>query len=409
METLPIIYLGYMFISIYFLSLFLSLYAKNRKELFGYPKTRKRYEVSVVIPAWDEENTIEDTVLEILKSDYPGLKEVIVVDDGSTDNTLKIARRLEKKYKKVKVYTKENEGSKAGALNFGLKKAKSEIFAVVDADSYPAEDSFSKMVGFFDDKTVGAATCVFVPRNRNKLLEKLQVIEYNVIAFTRKLLGYVDAIYVTPGPLALYRKSALEKIGGFSTKNLTEDIEATWHLAYEGYKRRMCLATYATTTVPNKFKPWYRQRRRWNIGGLQCISKYKGCFLKKGMLGFFILPFFVLQLFLGLLGLSIFIYLITTRIISNYIFAKYSIHVGTPLITMNDFFITPSFLNYLGVILFIAGAVFTILLLVIMKERILRKQNIFNMLFYFIFYLSVYPFIMMSAIYHFIKGTGTWR
>jgi len=169
------------------------------------------------------------------------------------------------------------------------------------------------------------------------------------------------------------------------------------------------LATYATTTVPNKFKPWYKQRRRWNIGGLQCISQYKGCFLKKGMLGFFILPFFVLQLFLGLLGLSIFIYLITTRIISNYIFANYSIYVGTPLITMNDFYITPSFLNYLGVILLLTGVVFTILVLGVMKEKILRKQNIFNLFFYFIFYLSIYPFIMITAIYHFFKGTGTWR
>ena len=407
METLPIIYLGYMFISIYFLSLFLSLYIKNRKELFDYPKTKKKYTISVLVPAYNEEKTIENTIKSIFSSGYP-VKELIVLNDGSKDDTGKIVQKLLKKYPALKLINKENSG-KGDSLNQGIKIAKGDLVAVVDADSYPANDSFGKMIGFFDDSSVGAATCVFVPRNRDNFLEKLQVIEYNVIAFTRKLLGYVDAIYVTPGPLALYRKSALEKIGGFSTKNMTEDIEATWHLAYEGYKRKMCLATYATTTVPNKFKLWYKQRRRWNIGGLQCISQYKGCFLKKGMLGFFILPFFVMQLFLGLIGLTIFFYLITTKIISNYLFAKYSIDVGTPLITMNDFFITPSFLNYLGVILFIAGTVFTIMLLVVMKEKILRKQNIFNIFFYFIFYLSIYPFIMIAAIYHFFKGTGTWR
>ncbi len=407
METLPIIYLGYMFISIYFLSLFLSLYIKNRKELFDYPKTKKKYTISVLVPAYNEEKTIENTIKSIFSSGYP-VKELIVLNDGSKDNTGNIVKKLLKKYPALKLINKENSG-KGDSLNQGIKIAKGDLVAVVDADSYPANNSFGKMIGFFDDSSVGAATCVFVPRNRNNFFEKLQVIEYNVIAFTRKLLGYVDAIYVTPGPLALYRKSALEEIGGFSTKNMTEDIEATWHLAYEGYKRKMCLATYATTTVPNKFKPWYKQRRRWNIGGLQCISQYKGCFLKKGMLGFFILPFFVMQLFLGLIGLTIFFYLITTRIISNYIFAKYSIDVGTPLVTMNDFFITPSFLNYLGVILFIAGTVFTIMLLVVMKEKILRKQNIFNMFFYFIFYLSIYPFIMIAAVYHLFKGTGTWR
>jgi cellulose synthase/poly-beta-1,6-N-acetylglucosamine synthase-like glycosyltransferase len=409
METLPIIYLGYMFISIYFLSLFILLYFRNKKDIFDYPKTNNKYSVSIVVPAFNEEKTIKDTVEQILKSDYLYLKEVIVVDDGSSDDTYKIAKKLEKKYEKVRVYTKKNEGSKAGALNFGLKKVNSEIFGVVDADSYPLKDSIKKMVGFFDDKKVGAVTCIFVPRNNKKFIEKIQAIEYNVIAFTRKLLDYVDAIYVTPGPLALYRREALEKIGGFDTNNMTEDIEATWHLAYEGYQRRMCLATKATTTVPNKLKAWYRQRRRWNIGGLQCISKYKKCLGKKEMLGFFILPFFVMQLFLGLIGLSIFFYLLTTRIISNFLYTQYSIEVGTPLVTMNDFMITPSFLNYLGVILFFLGVCFTLMALWILKAKVLTKRNIFNMFFYFLFYLSIYPFIMISAVYNFIKGGTKWR
>jgi cellulose synthase/poly-beta-1,6-N-acetylglucosamine synthase-like glycosyltransferase len=409
MDFLPIIYLGYMFVSIYFLSLFLLLYFRNKKELFSYPKAKKQYSISIVVPAWNEEKTIENTVKEILKSDYQGLKEILVIDDGSTDNTLKIARKLEEKYDKVRVYTKKNEGGKAGALNFGLKKVESDIFGVVDADSYPSKDSISKMVGFFNEPDVGAVTCVFIPRNRKKFLERLQATEYNVIAFTRKLLDYVDAIYVTPGPLALYRKSALDEIGGFDTKNMTEDIEATWHLASKGYQRRMCLATKTTTTVPNKIKAWYKQRRRWNIGGLQCISKYKKHFFKKGMLGFFILPFFVLQLFLGLVGLSIFFYLITTRIISNFFYTRYSISVGTPLVTMNDLLITPNFLNYLGVVLFFMGVIFTIGVLYVLKDNILAKRNIFNLVFYFLFYLSIYPFIMINAIYYFLKGGAKWR
>ncbi len=407
MEILPIIYLGYMFVSIYFLSLFLSLYKKNREELFNYPKTNKKYSISVLVPAFNEENTIKDTIKAIFSSGYP-IKELIVLNDGSTDRTRKIVESLLKKYKKLKLVNKKNSG-KADSLNWGLKIAKGELISVVDADSYPARNSFEKMVGFFDTKNVGAVTCVFIPKNKDKFFEKLQEIEYNVIAFTRKLLDYVDAIYVTPGPLALYRTSALKKIKGFDPNNLTEDIEATWHLAYEGYNRRMCLNTYATTTVPDKFKPWYKQRRRWNIGGLQCISKYKKCFFKKGMLGFFILPFFILQLSLGLVGLSIFVYLITTRILKNYIFAQYSIDAGIPLLTMNDFFVTPSFLNYLGIFLFIVGGFFTLLVLFIMKQKILGKQNIFNILFYLLFYLAIYPFIMITAIYHFLRGTGRWR
>lgn len=393
--------------SFYFLSLFLLLYRKNRKQLFSYPKTDKKYSITVIVPAFNEEKTVADTIRALLDSDYPYLKKIIIVDDGSTDNTLKIARSLEK-YSRVKVYTKKN-GGKASALNFGLKKARTDLVAVVDADSYPAKEAFSKMVGFFDEPIVGAVTCFFIPRNRVGFFERLQAIEYHIIAFTRKLLDYVDAIYVTPGPLALYRKEALIKIGGFDKENMTEDIEATWHLAYEGYHRRMCLPTYATTTVPTKFKAWYRQRRRWNLGGLQCISKYKKCFFQRGMLGFFILPFFVLQLFLGLVGLSIFFYLTSTRILNNYLFAKYSVSAGTSLITMNDFLITPSFLNYLGIVLFILGAAFTLMVLGIMKSEILKKQNIFNILVYLLIYLSVYPFIMISSLYHFFTGKQRWR
>ncbi len=407
MKLLPIIYLVYMFVSIYFLSLFLFLYFNNRKRLFDCPESKKLYSLSVLVPAWNEEKTIKDTIEHIFQVDYP-IKEIIVLNDGSVDKTREIVEELMKKYSKLRLINKKNTG-KGDSLNKGIKIAKGELVVVVDADSYPDKDSFRKLIGFFDEEKVGAATCVFVPRNANKFIEKMQVIEYNVIAFTRKLLGYVDAIYVTPGPLAMYRKSALEKVGGFDTKNMTEDIEITWRFTHARYERRMCLATNATTTVPDNLKMWYRQRRRWNVGGLQCISKYKKNFLKKGMLGMFILPFFVLQLFLGALGLGIFFYLTVTRIISNYLLVTYSIPVGVPIITIESLYITPSFLNYIGVILFAVGLAFTLLVLSLMKKTVFKKQNIFNILFYSVIYIAVYPFIMISAVYNYFKRATKWR
>lgn len=407
MDWLPYVYLGYMFISLYFLILFLMLYFLNRKNLFEIPRAKKRYSISVLVPAFNEQDTIANTLHSIFSSDYK-IDEAIVINDGSTDNTKKIVSELQKKYPNLKLINKENSG-KADSLNRGIEIAVGELVAVVDADSYTEKDSFKNLIGFFDDSSVGVATPYIIPRNREKFLEKMQVIEYNVIAFTRKLLGYVDAIYVTPGPLAVYRKSALEKVGGFDKSNITEDIEITWHLTKEGYTKKMCLLSTATTTVPDKFSSWYKQRRRWNLGGLQCISKYKNCFLKKGMLGFFILPFFVFQLFLGLLGLGIFFYLSITRIISEYFFTRYSLDVGTPLLTLEDFYITPSFLNYLGIVLFILGLAFTFIVLGVMKESILKKQNLFNILVYSLIYLTVYPFIMLSSLYHYFRGTWKWR
>ena len=407
MKVLPIIYLGYMFIAIYLLFLYFLLYLNNKKTLFSSPKAKREYSVSVLVPAWNEEETIGETIKAIFDVDY-SIKELMVINDGSTDKTKEIVQKLMKKYSNLKLIDKENTG-KGDSLNVGIEKAEGELIAVIDADSYPAKDSFKKLVGFFEEEKVGAVTCVIVPRNAERFFEKLQSIEYRVIAFTRKLLGYVDAIYVVPGPLAIYRTSALNEIGGFDSKNMTEDIEIIWHLTKAGYERRMGLSTYVTTTVPNKFKKWYSQRRRWNIGGLQCIAKYREYFLKKGMLGCFILPFFVIQLFLGLLGLGVGVYLLITRFLKNYIFAKYSIQIGTSLVTINDLHITASFLDYLGVILFVAGFAFTLVVLSIMKTTSLKKHSFFNLLFFSIVYLSAYPFIMVGAIYSFMRKNYRWR
>ena len=410
MPILPYIYLGYMFISLYMLSMFLIIYFKNRKDIFSYPKSEKKYSISFIVPAFNEEKTIAETLKHIFELDYE-VNEVIVVNDKSSDNTLEIAEKLKNKYFNLIILDNKKNLGKAGSINRALEIAKSEIVAVVDADSYPDKDSVKKMIGYFDEEKVGAVTCPVVARNRDKFIEKLQAIEYKTIAFSRKLLDYVDSIYVTPGPLALYRREALIQIKGFDEKNMTEDIEATWHLTYAGWHRRMCLDTNVSTTVPSKFIGWFKQRRRWNIGGLQCIYNYRDSLLnpKRGMLGFFIIPFFILSTFLGLVGLSIFSYLISSRFISKFLFTRYSIIAGTPLVTLNEFYITPSILNYLGIILFILGLIFTLVVLSILKEKILIKQNLLNIPFYMIVYISFYPFIMISAILNIITGKRVWR
>ena len=173
----------------------------------------------------------------------------------------------------------------------------------------------------------------------------------------------------------------------------------------------MCLVTNVSSTVPNKFIGWFRQRRRWNVGGLQCIAKYKKALLnpKKGMLGFFILPFFIINTFLGLLGLSIFTYLLVRRMISSFLLTKYSIVIGTPALTANEIFITPSILNYLGVILLFLGFIFLLIVFSILKEKVLRKENIINIPFYLLIYIAFYPVILLVAMFHMIRGKRVWR
>lgn len=410
MEILSVIYLVYMFISVYMLVLFFMIYIKNRKVFFDYPETDKKYTVSFIVPAYNEEKSIAETINSIFEIGYLYLLEVIVVNDCSTDNTKEIIKKLLKKYPKLKLINNlKNLGNAACSQNVGLKIAKGELVAVVDGDSFPEKESINKMAGYFDDFKVGAVTCPVLAKNKETFWEKLQAIEYQVISFGRKLLEYIDAIYVTPGPLALYRKKALDDIGGFDENNLTQDIEATWHLAAKKWDRKMCLSTSVSSIVPSKLKPWFIQRRRWNIGGLQCIYKYKNDIGKKGMLGLFIIPFFVINLFLGLLGLSIFFYLSITRIISNFLLTRYSIIAGTPILTMESFYITLNVLNYLGIILFIFGLIYVLLILSILKEKNFKKENVLNIPFYLIVYLMIYPFILVDSLWSLAKGKRKWR
>lgn len=410
MNFLPVIYLAYMFVSLYLLVFFLLIYFRNRKTFFDSPPVTKHYSVSFVVPAYNEGKTIADTINHILNIEYDNIKEIIVVNDCSTDNTKEEVEKMARKNKKIKLINNpRNLGNAARSQNIGLKYATGELIAVVDGDSFPMKDSLMKMVGFFDDPKVGAVTCPVLARNTGKFLERLQQMEYQAISFSRKLLEYVDSIYVTPGPLAVYRKEAIIGIGGFDENNLTQDIESTWHIAKDGWDRKMALSTGVTSQVPSKIKTWFIQRRRWNVGGLQCVQKYWRFFGRKGMLGLFIIPLFVIGLFWGLLGIMIFLYIFLSSLISNLLFAKYAITTGTPLITSSQFFITPSFLNYLGIALFVLEFIFILLILSILKDKVFRKENMLVLPFYLIVYLTVYPFIMIDGLISFFRGKHRWR
>ena len=407
-QTITVVYLAYMFISLYFLFFFGLIFIQNRKEMFFVPKIVKKYSVSILVPAYNEQDSLEGTVKTVLESNYENIIEVIIINDGSTDNTLKIARELEKKYSKVVVFDKKNSG-KADSLNQALKLAKGELVAIIDADSYPDKHAISSMVGFFEDLKVGAVTTRILVKQRDNFLRNMQAIEYKVIAFTRKLLGFIDAIYVTPGPLALYRKSILIKIGGFDKKNMTEDIEAAWRMLDNGYQIRMSYVAKVTTVAPNTIKKWMVQRIRWNIGGYQTILKYKNRFFKKGMLGLFILPFFSISLILGVLGLGIFCYRIFRRIVISYLSTKYSIMAQTAVLTLNDTNFNPSVLNFLGVILFILGLIFIFFALKNINGQTKEKESFFSVIFYSIIYILLRPIVLVYSLGKFLTGNYSWR
>ena len=410
MDFITIVFLVYTFIALYFFFLFLLIYIQNKDEFFYFPKSKKQYSLSMVVPCYNEEKDIGGTIESLLNIGYKGLKKIIVVDDCSTDNSYKIMKEYAKKYPQVMaVQTPKNTGNAAGAKNYGAQFVKTELIGFTDADSYPEKGSVNKMIGFFNELQVGAVTSTVLVKNRNNFIEKLQAIEYKVIKFSRKLLEFIDSIYVTPGPLALYRSKAFDEVKGFDEKNLTEDIEIVWALQMANWKIKMCVPSRVYSVAPSTVKVWLNQRNRWNMGGLQTIFKYKKQALKgKGMLGTFILPFFVLSWLLGLFGIFILVYRLSRELIVNYLSTKYSIGAHTAMLTLREINLTPHVLVFLGITLFLFGLLFTLIALSNSREKQYKKIGPITLGFYLIFYLLAYPIILIISLTKFLKRKRTW-
>jgi len=409
MEGLTAVYLGYTFVAFYFLFIYILTYVQNRDQIYETIKPKRDYSLSIVVPCYNEADSIGKNIEAFLKSDYKKLKKIIVVDDCSTDNSYEIIKQYAKKYPKVMALrTPKNTGRAAGSKNYGAKFVKTELIGFSDADSIPRKDAISKMVGFFNDPKMGAVTSRVLVLNRKRRLSKIQAVEYKVIAFTRKLLGFLDSIYVTNGPLSIYRKKAYDQVRGFDIKNMTEDIEITWHFVSKGWKVQIAIPAKVYTVVPTTIKGWFRQRIRWNIGGIQTILKYRRKFLQCGMLGIFIMPFFVLSWILGITGLFFLGYRLTKYLMMKFLVAKYSVVAQVALVSMKDFSLNPTILFFFGVVLFVLTMAYLFLALAYSREIEFKRHSLCDIFIYPFFYLMVYPPLVLLSIYKYLRGYNTW-
>jgi len=410
MNFIDFVFFFYNFIALYMLTLMITVYFPHRKEMFYYPPGKPE-PVSIVMPCYNEADSIGKAIENLLNLNYPkDMIEIIVVDDRSKDNSVEIVKKYVKKYKNVRLIVNErNSGGAAEPTNIGIKAAKYDYVAVADADSYPEKDALLKMIGFLQkDKTIGGVTGAVLGKGNETFMQQMQYLEYVVISFARKLLDYVDSVYVTPGPFALYRKKILFEVGLFDTKNMTQDIEIVWRMMSHGYKARMSLSAKIYSITPKTFKQWWRQRVRWNIGGSQTIVKYKKWTLSKNMLGRFVIPFFVASLFIGVVGILLFTYLFTRRILVTYFSTKYSVLANEAIPRLIDLSFNASVLNFFGITLFLLGCAYTIFAIKSMKEFKLKDINIFNLIFFLTLYLMIYPLIMISALYKFAVKRYSW-
>ena len=236
--------------------------------------------VTIIVPAYNEGPVIQSAIRSLLDLDYPAY-EILVIDDGSTDDTRARAAELEGRYGgvSVRVVGKANAG-KAAALNTGIALARHEFVLCMDGDSRLARETLRRAARHFADARVGAVAGNVKVVNRNGLWTRLQALEYiEGLNMARRAQGFLRAVNIIPGPIGLFRREALVGVGGYDTDTFAEDADLTLKILTAGWQVTYEDGAIAYTEAPEQLLDLIKQRYRWTRGILQALRKRSGWLL----------------------------------------------------------------------------------------------------------------------------------
>jgi biofilm PGA synthesis N-glycosyltransferase PgaC len=315
----------------------IALYAAlrpRRKPVFDAPDPL----VSIIVPAYNECKVIGNCVESILNSRYRNF-EIILVDDGSKDDTLDVMRSYQD-YPQVQVITKPN-GGKASALNEGYRHANGEILFFVDADGIFIPGTIDEMLAGFTDQNVGAVCGNDAPVNLDRLQTRLMCLQTHVgTGFVRRALAELNCLPIVSGNLGAFRRSVLDQVGivqsnpffavltqawetnrsgPFRDGFIGEDLELTWRVHRAGYQVKFAPKAIVLAEVPSTIKSLWKQRVRWARGLLQTIRLHRDMFfnLKYGTLGLYLPINFFNMIVVPILQLLVFL-LLAVLLIAGY-------------------------------------------------------------------------------------------
>ena len=271
--------------------------AKFKAKEEKFPEAHGTPLVTVLVPAYNEQAVISRTLDSLVNLKYEN-KEIIVIDDGSSDLTRFVASAYEKQG--VRVVSKPN-GGKASALNYGLLFAKGDIVITIDADSMVTRDAVNLIVKAMgsDPNNVAVAGNIKV-LNSKSTLTKIQELEYLMAINTiRRAFALLGSVMVIPGAFGAFKKEQVVAVGGYDTDTLTEDFDITIKLLKTRGAVSSSSEAHAYTEVPSTWKSLYRQRIRWSTGTFQTLIKHKDIFgnQRYGALHNFVFPIILFSLF----------------------------------------------------------------------------------------------------------------
>lgn len=291
-------------------------------------RSRRRHEaasasepsVAVIVPAFNEENVIVQTVRSLLASSHPAAFEILVVDDGSTDGTLARLGEAFAGEARVKVLSKPN-GGKAAALNYGVAQTEAEVVVALDADTVFARHTISRLVRHFADPRVGAVAGNARVGNRVNLLTRWQALEYITSQnLDRRAFDVLNCITVVPGAVGAWRRDLVEQAGGFSRTTLAEDADLTISILERGYRVVYEDEAIALTEAPDTVSGFVKQRYRWMYGTFQAAWKHRSALFRpsRGALGMVALPnIFIFQVLFPMISPVMDLVMVLTLVVTG--------------------------------------------------------------------------------------------
>jgi cellulose synthase/poly-beta-1,6-N-acetylglucosamine synthase-like glycosyltransferase len=275
--------------------------------------------VSFLLPAYNEEMHIKRCIESIDKAalHYHGKIEIIVVNDGSTDNTRRISSEaiLNLKYAGGKVFNIPNSG-RGFALQYGLKRTTCDVVFRTDSDSVIDKHAITPIMNHFKDPRVGSVSGLILPLEERNWLQKIWILQFYLLAFYRREWELTDSVLSQPGAFSIFRKDALIKAGGWVDHQLGEDGEITVRLGRCGYRNEYEQHAVAYSDVPENLQDLREQRVRWSMAfyharaaNLNVIKESKGpmslmyalALLHKGseFAGAMFLPYLLAEIIIG--------------------------------------------------------------------------------------------------------------
>ncbi len=401
-----------LFIALYFeVFLLISFFEKRpTKKDARLPKLYPT--VSMLVPCYNEEATLGQTLDSLLALSYPKDRlDIVVVDDGSKDNTAAIAAVYAKKYPQISLVSKHN-GGKYTALNVGIEKSRGEIIGCLDADSFVVQDALVEAVKTFEsDMSIMAITPAMKVYRPRKVLELMQHVEYTFGIFFKKMFDNLSAINVLPGPFSLYKREVFAKIGPFRHAHNTEDMEIAFRMHAHGLKIVNAHTATVYTTVPNTIRALLRQRTRWSQGFLQNARDYGYMYFNRrfGNFGLLVLPFATISFFAGIYTALYVLYRFINSLAER---VSNSVQTGIPPHLPPHFDALNWYLLNTGTMLFLTIAVLstTFVAIVLGSQIAQSKIGPKSLVAYFAFFGFLAPIWLIRAVWGaLLAQESSWR